>query len=394
MLHAAWDVEAVTASELMVASGLSRSTVIGLCDELVTLGWFVEIDGVKSSAEYRKGRPARTYAFHHRAGHVVGVDAGQHHLTAVVTDLAGTVLGSSSRFVDPKTLDDRSRTAAVAAAMGEATRNAGMDAHPPLVTVIAVPAPTDSAGESPAEEHSDFWARMNPGFARHFSADKRVVIVENDANLAAIAEAAHQQRPASFVTLLAGERLGAGFLLDGHLVRGNRGAAGELRFLELVEGVGSSDGLAFMLKQWARAAREAGTLPKSSSLSDVARQDLDAARILAAADAGDLFALGLVDRLADRLARICLVLSGILDVDKIIIAGALAPSISLLVDRTAPRLAALAHRAAPEVVASALGDSVVATGAIEHALAEVKEHALELRPVGTRAAAAESTPTR
>ena len=70
-----------------------------------------------------------------------------------------------------------------------------------------------------------------------------------------------------------------------------------------------------------------------------------------------------------------------LDVDRIVVAGAVAPSIGLLLDRTREWLARFTHREPPVVVASTLGDAVVTLGAVERALTHVREHALDL-PTG------------
>ena len=41
VLDYAWHVGAFTATDAMAASGLTRSTVIGVCDDLVQQGWLV-----------------------------------------------------------------------------------------------------------------------------------------------------------------------------------------------------------------------------------------------------------------------------------------------------------------------------------------------------------------
>lgn len=401
VLRHAWSVDAVTASDLIALTGLTRSTVLGVCDDLIDRGWMVSLADARSTGEYRKGRPARRYALARSAGHVVGVDAGQHQLTAVVADLRGDVLARAVRRIDPcGSADDRRRI--VSALVDDALASASLADDDVLAVTVGVPAPTDAEGRSPVEAGADFWELMNPDYVGLFAPRGWAVVVENDANLAAVAEAAAREvggvRRAgagdagdagvggrgdggagpSFVTLLAGERFGAGFVLDGALVRGNRGAAGEMRLLDLVDGVGSADGIGAVLRDWARAARALGTVPESSPLWAVPLDRLDAAAVLAAADAGDPAALRLVERMAERFGRVCAVLSGMLDVDRIVVAGAVAPSIGLLLERTTPWLSRFTHRAAPEVVASTLGDAVVTTGAVERALAHVRGHALEL----------------
>lgn len=410
VLRHAWSVDAVTASDLIALTGLTRSTVLGVCDDLIDHGWMVSLADARSTGEYRKGRPARRYALARSAGHVVGVDAGQHQLTAVVADLRGDVLARAVRRIDPcGSADDRRRI--VSAVVDDALASASLADDDVLAVTVGVPAPTDAEGRSPVEAGADFWELMNPDYVGLFAPRGWAVVVENDANLAAVAEAAAREvggvqragaagaagdagaavdagagdgargdRGAgpSFVTLLAGERFGAGFVLDGALVRGNRGAAGEMRLLDLVDGVGSADGIGAVLRDWARASRALGTVPESSPLWAVPLDRLDAAAVLAAADAGDPAALRLVERMAERFGRVCAVLSGMLDVDRIVVAGAVAPSIGLLLERTTPWLSRFTHRAAPEVVASTLGDAVVTTGAVERALAHVRGHALEL----------------
>ena len=388
VLRHAWSVDAVTASDLIALTGLTRSTVLGVCDDLIDHGWMVSLADARSTGEYRKGRPARRYALARSAGHVVGVDAGRHHLTAVVADLRGDVVARVARRIDPDgTADDRRRT--VSRLVDDVLDEASLGDADVLAVALGVPAPTDAEGRSPIEVGADFWVLMNPDYTGLFAERGWAVVVENDANLAAVAEAAAASRAdrevgggagaaTSFVTLLAGERFGAGFVLDGALVRGSRGAAGEMRLLDLVEGVGSADGLGALLRDWARAARELGTVPASSPLRAIPLDELEAPAVLAAADAGDPTALRLVEKAAERFGRVCAMLSGMLDVDRIVVAGAVAPSLGLLLDRTTPWLSRFTHRAAPEVVASTLGDAVVTTGAVERALAHVRGHALEL----------------
>ncbi|MCU1442685.1 MAG: hypothetical protein JWQ59_835 [Cryobacterium sp.] len=52
---------AFTASDLMSTTGLTRSTVIGVCDELVRVGWLNELGDARAVGDYQKGRPARRY---------------------------------------------------------------------------------------------------------------------------------------------------------------------------------------------------------------------------------------------------------------------------------------------------------------------------------------------
>jgi predicted NBD/HSP70 family sugar kinase len=379
VLSYAWQVPAFTASDAIAATSLTRSTVITLCDELVARGWLSELADARSAGDaYRKGRPARRYALRTDAAVIIGVDAGQNTITARVADLNGVELGNASARIEPESSGDE-RVAAADRCVSGALARAGAGREHVLCLVIGVPAPTDDEGHSPGAEDI-FWSRMNPGFARHFRAQGLTTMVENDANLAAIAEGTWGAGSGvtSFITLMSGERFGAGYIVDDHLVRGARGGAGELHLLTYIEGVGSPEGIGALLRAWARAGLQDGTIDRASTLSTIPLPELDARHVLSAADVGDAAALEILDRLAERLARICAVLGGLLDVERIVFSGGVAESLGLLLARTRDRLAEISHPKPPELAASPLGAGVVTLGAVTRGLAWVRQNAMTL----------------
>jgi predicted NBD/HSP70 family sugar kinase len=379
VLDFAWRAAAFTASDAIAATGLTRSTVIALCDELVERGWLAELPNARAAGEYRKGRPARRYELRADAGVVLGVDAGQHCVTAAVADLRGRELARAFTETDP---DGAARRVAVTdATIDRALGLAGVPAAAVMSIAVGVPAPTDLDGDSPDGEY-EFWARMNPGFAAHFRERGWLAEVENDANLAAVAEGALGAGvgASSYIALMSGERFGAGYVVDGHLVRGKRGGAGELRLLTLVDGVGSTHGIGAVMREWAVEMRASGTVDASSPLATTPRAQLGAEVVFRAAESGDRAALQLIDRMAERLARICAVLGGLLDVERIVFSGAVAASLGLLLPRTAALLDGLTHLPAPQLVASPLGGGVVSIGALARALEIVRTNAIALEP--------------
>ncbi|WP_417218334.1 ROK family protein [Arthrobacter sp.] len=385
ILRIAWEGAAITAADLMAATSLTRSTVIGLCDELVDTGWLRELPNARTAgSDYHKGRPARRYELRADAGVVIGLDAGPHRFRATVADLRGAVLGSSSRAADPTMAAGGERLGLAEAVIGEALATAGVDAADVLCLTVGVSAPVDGQGISP-QTTVDFWQRMNPGFAHHFAARGWATVVENDANLAAVAEGAWGagRGCGSYVTLVSGERFGAGYVLDGQLVRGASGGAGELHLLDLVEGVGSADGLGAVARQWAREARASEAPGTPGVLAGLDSEQINAEQVFDAARQGDALAVDIADRLAARLARICAVLAGLLDVERIIVAGAVAPALDLLLEQTCRKLGELMHTPPPEIVASTLGDKVVGAGAVVRSLQYVRDHALDMRPASS-----------
>jgi len=374
VLQEVWGGEPVTASALMAATGLARSTVLALCRELTDRGWLLELDDARAAGAYTKGRPALRYAFRPDAALVVGVDAGQHRVSAAVSDLHGRVLAEEAVHVDPAS-DADARREAILGAVDAAVARSGRSDREVVAAVLGVPAPVGTTGV-PAGERNPFWALMNPGLGDLFAARGWDTLVENDANLAAVAEAEHGDGVAAYAALLVGERIGAGIVLDGTLRRGPRGAIGEMRILDLVEGVGSSDGLGALARD---EARRLLALPGAagSALADVPRDRLDAEHVLAAAAAGDAVGTQVRDALADRLARVCAVLSGLLDLDRVIVTGAMAPALGPVVERARALLPEHLHDPAVEVVLSDLGPDVVRTGAVRLAVDHVRTRALD-----------------
>jgi predicted NBD/HSP70 family sugar kinase len=399
VLEYAWTAAAFTASDVMTTTGLTRSTVIGVCDELVGTGWLQELGDARAVGDYRKGRPARRYSLRENAAVVVGVDAGYDRMSATVADLRGRPLGraevslaaESSVAVWPVAGAAARLTAArrlvedalrLVAADRSTAAGHDMSAPPVLAITVGVPAPVAPEGDSPGYD-TEFWRLMNPGYGPLFAGTAPLVTVENDANLAAIAERAGGNGPSrvdSFVALLVGEGIGAGLMIDGRLVRGRRGGAGEMRFLDHVTGVGSADGLALCARRWAAEAIRSGSLPALSLLGRLDADTLTEADVARAAGSDDPAAAAIMDRLAARLAQICLVLGGLLDVDRIVVGGSVVHTMPGLIARADRILADSGDPTCPELIASALGAAAVGNGAIEHALGLVRDRVFDLDP--------------
>ena len=376
VLDHAFAARAFTATDAMHATGLTRSTVLAACDELVRLGWIRELRDARAVGQYRIGRPAKRYGLDERAGVVVGVDAGQHRVTAFVTDLRGRVLARAEGAPGQADLDLTVRRATVSDTIARALSSAGVAHERVLVTTIGVPAPVAADGSSLPGD-GGYWAAMNPGFADVTGHGR--VVVENDANLAAVAER-DLRGDASFAALLAGERFGTGLVVDGRLLRGSHGGAGEMRVLSMVEGVGSADGLGREAAALVRAAGREGRIAPGTPLAAAVRAGhTDAAAVFAAARASDPVALDIVERLGDRLARVCVVLASLLDIDRVVVAGAIAEPAVAVIEHARTLLHGWSLDPLPEIVASTLGADVVVHGAIALALDVVQDHPLSLQ---------------
>lgn len=376
-----WTSEPTTASELIEATGLTRATVLALCRALTDQGWLEVLENSRQAGLYTKGRPALRYAFRRDACYVVGVDAGMHRISATVADLCGEQVGYAEYLVEsdgagPEDVTGEERRKLITETVDSALEVAGVDSPQVKTVVIGVPAPVDSSGQSQVGMN-DFWAQMNPSLASFGDDRGWDCILENDANLAAVAELHHRSKDvnSSFAVLLSGERMGAGIVIGGQLLRQPRGGAGELGILDLVNGVESTEGLGRLARRLAQEAIAAGA-SHSTQLLTIEADAIEAEHVLTAASDGDSLGLQIVDELADRLARVCAVLAGLLDLDRIVVSGAVAAGLSAVLRGAQEKLATYLYAPWLEICAASHGADSVRAGAVRLGVERVRQNAL------------------
>ena len=366
---------AVTVTDVMAATGLTRATTIAVCEDLVRRGWILERENQREFGGYRKGRPARRFELNGQAGVVLGMDIGYAKVTVVVSDLRGKTLGRSSRPFQAGEVGSRERIAFIDGVAGAALRAAGLEPGQVLAVCAGVAAPVDRHGDVVATQK--FWGLFDLGLRPALKESRGwTVLLENDANLAALGERWHGAAAGidDVVVILASERLGSGIVEGGRLVHGTRGSAGELAYLDLVEGVGDTYGIAHLARTW---AAEALATPAPTTLRAVQPGRVEAEKVFAAAAQGDAVALGILDRLADRMARVVGTVSTMFNPELVVIGGGVAGSADVLLAPISERLKEFTATPA-RVAVSPLGDSIVTVGAVRCALDYVEKNSLDL----------------
>lgn len=231
---------AQTVSAISVSTGLSRPTVEAVLEELIAHG-LVEEAAVSRSGGV--GRPARQYRFRSEAGCIAAVDAGPHGLIAVLSDLSGERLGT----VDCEAgLEDADRAlAALVDALEQLLAQASMTSDDLRILTLGVPGVVDATGTLWTSAVVPSWIDVDLTGALRSRYPQARVIVENDTNLAAIAEHAvgTVDGATNLVCLLVGHRIGAGLIVNDDLLRGRRGAAAEIGALEVLEWAHATDRL-------------------------------------------------------------------------------------------------------------------------------------------------------
>jgi predicted NBD/HSP70 family sugar kinase len=370
------DADALTGTELMAATGLSRPTVHAVCEELISRGLVAEIETRPPEGAARAGRPARQYTCNSEAGHLIAIDLGAKKVSVVLGDLRGrSVAEHTTVFPDERVLATE-RMDAVRGAVQSVLTDRGIAATNIVCAVMGVPSPVDDHGHVAAADH------YLPGLHR---LDLRAelqeelglsTIVENDANLAVIGERWRgvAQEIDDVVELLAGYRLGAGIVLGGRLLRGSRGAAGELTFLSMVQGVGNTDAVAELAELFALHAENQGLIDAGSPMSRPGSSSgrPSAELVFEAVRSGDPVATAILEMVIERMARVIAIIATFLNPELVVIGGGVAAAGDLLLPGLTAALPSLTDFP-PRLQVSSLGDRAVTTGAIRIALEQMEE---------------------
>ncbi|MFF9815723.1 ROK family transcriptional regulator [Streptomyces sp. NPDC014006] len=353
VLHALRATDCATLTEVTRVTGLSRPTVEGVVDDLIQAGLVVEKAAEEGTAR-RQGRPARRFRFRAEAGYLLGVEIGAHRVAALLADLDGRVVGAQAKDVE-ETAGADERLERLRTTVAELLRRAGVPRSSLRAVGVATPGIVEADGTVRLGTALPGWTglRLGERLSRSF---KCPVLVENDANAAAVAE--HWKGAATesddIVFVLAGLSPGAGALIGGRLHRGYGGAAGEIGALHLL-------------------GREA-TPETLLSTTDEPLHPLDeqaVAAVFTQAREGDRRARAAVDRFIQRLVHDVAALVLALDPELVVIGG-WAAGLDGVLAPLSKELSRYCLRP-PKVTLSLLGEAAVATGALRLALDHVEE---------------------
>jgi predicted NBD/HSP70 family sugar kinase len=301
---------------------------------------------------------------------LLGVDVGATKIAAALGDLDGHLV---ARRVAPTWPDDGGPGGLDAVTAVIEGLLAARDAHGVPVRGLGV----GVAGETRPGDGVVTWA---PGLDWRELDLRRTLeerfgiptFVENDVNLAALGEhwRGAGRGVAHLVGVFIGTGIGAGVLLDGRLLHGAHGAAGEIGYLLLdraaldreYPGFGAFESLAAGPGIARRAVTALASGDAGSSLRANGPEP-STAQVFAAALAGDALARGVIDETVDYLALALASVACVLDPQRIVLGGsvglALAPWHGALRERLRGRVP---HP--PDIVPAALGVDAGLLGAI------------------------------
>ncbi|MCW2815588.1 MAG: family transcriptional regulator [Nocardioides sp.] len=343
-----------TQADLARATGLAPATVSTIVRDLHDHG---VVDVVPGSG--RRGAAVRLSP---AAGTVVGIDFGHSHVAVAVGDLSGAVLRESRHHTGGG--EDHGEALALARRMLDALDAFDASAPPVRGLGLGLPAPVaDDVVESDAIFPG--WHGVNAREAAE-AVFGVPVLVENDANLGALAEhrvgAGRGYDSSVFIKTSSG--VGAGIIIDGELFHGAGGTAGEIGHLTLDDqGPVCRCGKRGCLEAYTSTPfvqqMVAGQLPETLGATDVDH-------VVAAARAGNVAARRALEEAGLHLGRGLASVVNLLNPALVAVGGDMARAGELLLEpaRIGLRRYALDAAASTPVVAGELGGRASLIGAV------------------------------
>ena len=298
-------------AEIARGSGLSTQAVSNIISDLLSDGLISE-QGRKATT---RGQPPVQYGLNACGGYAVGIEIRPDAIFAAVLDLCGTPVASLRRRLKARDLDGV--THAVVAAKSAIIQKAEIDEAKVLGAGLVMPGPFGLTGLSGTGSEFSIFHDVSPT-AWFSDALGLPVVVENDANAAAVAErvAGVASGLDTFAFLYFGNGLGLGLMQSGRLVTGAFGNAGEIGHIPVV-----SSGT---------------TIPLENAISRLAVQkhlagsglDIDSSDGLAKAyTSGNADLLAWLDAASEPLSNAVTIIENMFDPDAVILGGAMPDAI-------------------------------------------------------------------
>lgn len=228
VLHAVAAHGPLSRASVATRVGLTRAAVSTLVDELIRDGLLVELGPSRPGTV---GRPGSALQLNERGPAGIGAEIGVDHLAVCAVDLGGRV-----RARTEVASANRDRAVAPALArLAELVRQVAAEAEHeglrPAGLAVAVPGLVARESSLVVRAPNLGWEDVDIGPALRDALPRLPLTVDNEANLGALAElwrGGHDPAPRDFVHVSAEIGIGAAVVLDGRLLRGTHGFAGEL----------------------------------------------------------------------------------------------------------------------------------------------------------------------
>lgn len=357
-------------------TGLNKATVSSIVAELVERRLITSGAAEQGSI----GRPARAVQLDDYTICGIGTEVNVDYVSVTAIDLRGQVIVTDRRPVDAAHAGAEVVLDELATLVTSARDVLGVQDRLEVGLVLAVPGLVDARAGILRNAANLGWSDLDLArmLTLRLGLPELHVQVDNEANLAAIAEHSHRHGAVADLILLTGAvGVGAGIVSDGRLLRGNAGHAGEAGHMPVQLG----GGLCGCGRRGCWETR-VGLWPLLHGLADIGDEVLDPsldveqrlAAVVSRAQSGDRRTLDALEQVGTWLGVGASTLANVLDPGLIVLGGHLATVGPWVLEPMRRELAQRVIGADPrggrtcEVEISPLGVGAAALGAAEVAL--------------------------
>lgn len=393
VIRAVAEIGRASRADVVRATGLARSTVYAVIDELVGDGVLVVIDAPEVRSPKGGRPPTEWFSVVPDAGFVMGVDMGHRWVCVGLADLSQRIEGPEGLPAAREAqgdIDSAPRQAfdTVAGLITDLLNSRDLSPKKLIGIGVSIPAAMSLDGQV-AERGMPAWdgefrdpvAALRQRLPRW--ADDLPIYADNDANLGLLGEIANgtARNATDAIYVRASQGIGAGLLMGGQIQRGRHGFAGELGHVPIRDGSGP-----VCFRCGTSCIEVRASTPALLRILEPTHGKIDGDALLTLASEGDA-AAGTVLRDAGQTIGLGLVgICNALDPGLVIIGGQLGQS-DLVVDSIRSTLRGRAFAPIAEgltVTPSELGTSAQLHGAVSLVLERV--------PRGSKLAAALRNP--
>ena len=304
----------ISRASIAKQTGLSKQTISEIAASLEKDDWIRETGRTSGHV----GRSAITYEIVPDAACIATVDLGGTKVRAAIADLSCRLLAEVTEATDKR--GGMHIVRQIARMCRNAAKNSAIGFERVRLAVVGVPGVPDH------QSGRVHMAPNIPGFDDHdieSSLKSEIgidVIFENDVNLAVTGEhwAGAGAGVDDLVFVALGTGIGAGIIVAGELVRGTRGAAGELGFLPI-----GADPFEDESKRAGALERIVATAGIRSRYYELAKEDLTVPEIFDRAAAGDGQAESVIEHTARYLAWAIAAVAAITNPKLIVLGGSI-----------------------------------------------------------------------
>lgn len=224
----------ISRPDLGAGVGLARATTSAIVNDLMRRGLIAELATTPSGG---RGRPVALLDLDDENFAVTGLEISTDRVSSAVYTLRGRQLMRIERAVSADAINPRALLRQAAMVLHEALDAAEAEGRRPLGVGVSVAGLVDASSGTIKFAPSMGWrdVALSAGVAEALSGRAPVLLLDNDANFAALAERRHRQRDgvdtSSLVCLSGTYGISAGIITAGRLWRGERGIAGEVGHL-------------------------------------------------------------------------------------------------------------------------------------------------------------------